>query len=232
MCARPFWGGLHRYKDTSIFSSLNKSLSLISKILFLYFFQEKIDLDFYPVSTCTPTETLSIHSDITVYNWLQTTCKKDGGCEVGVNELEFNQEKCIKETAKCAEPSSFRPNPINQSLAASDSVQKSSRRPDTSTQPQSTASSPTESVRTIATSDSVEKSSRRPDTSTQPQSTASSPTEPVRTIAMEERKPTISIQSDMRKTPLGYVLEEDVQTVNHMHTIIAKLDKEQTKEDM
>ena len=222
-------------------------------------------MDFYPVSTCTPTETLSIHSDITVYNWLQTTCKKDGGCEVGVDGLEFNQEECIKEAAKCAEPSSFRPNAINQSLATSDSVEKSSRRPDTSTQSQSTASSPTESVRTIATSDSVEKSSRRPDASTQSQSTASSPTESVktiatsdsvekssrrpdtstqsqstassatesvRTIAMEERKPTISIQRDMRKTPLGYVLEEDVQTVNHMHTIIAKLDKEQTKEDV
>lgn len=156
-------------------------------------------MDFYPVSTCTPTETLSIHSDITVYNWLQTTCKKDGGCEVGVDGLEFNQEECIKEAAKCAEPSSFRPNAINQSLV---------------------------------TSDSVEVSNIRPDTSTQSQSTASSPTESVRTIAMEERKPTISIQRDMRKTPLGYVLEEDVQTVNHMHTIIAKFDKEQTKEEM
>ena len=189
-------------------------------------------MDFYPVSTCTPTETLSIHSDITVYNWLQTTCKKDGGCEVGVDGLEFNQEECIKEAAKCAEPSSFRPNAINQSLVTSDSVEVSNIRPDTSTQSQSTASSPTESVRTIATSDSVEKSSRRPDTSTQSPSTTSSPTESVRTIAMEERKPTISIQRDMRKTPLGYVLEEDVQTVNHMHTIIAKFDKEQTKEEM
>ena len=49
---------------------------------------------------------------------------------------------------------------------------------------------------------------------------------------MEERIPTISTQSGMRKTPLGYVLEEDVQTMNHMHTIIANLDKEPTKEDM
>ena len=165
--------------------------------LFFYFFQEKIDLDFYPVSTSTPTETLSIHSDVTVYNWPQTTYKKDGGFEVGVDGLEFNQEECIKEGAKCAEPSSFRPNAINQSLATS-----------------------------------VEVPNRRLETSTQSQSTASSPTESVRTIVLEERKPTISTQSGVRKTPLGYVLEEDVQTVNHMHTIIANLDKEQTKEDM
>lgn len=197
MCARPFWGDLHGYSDRSIFSSLNISIFPISKTLFLYFFQEKIDLDFYPVSTCTPTETLSIHSDITVYNWLQSTCKKDGGCEAGVDGLELNQEECIKEAAKYAEPSSFRLNAISQSLATSDSVEKSNRRLKTSTQSQSTASSPTESVRTI-----------------------------------KLEVPTISTQCGMRKTPLGYVLEEDVQTVNHMHKVIANLEKEPTKEDM
>ena len=173
------------------------SLFPISKALFLYFFQEKIDLDFCPVSTCTPTETLSIHSDITVYNWLQTAHKKDCGCEVRVDGLQFNHEECIKEAAKYAEPSSFRPIAISQSLATSDSVEKSNRKLETSTQSQSTASSPTESVRTI-----------------------------------KLEVPTISTQCGMRKTPLGYVLEEDVQTVNHMHTVIANLEKEQTKEDM
>lgn len=197
MCTRPFWG--KPGNDTSTFGLLNiivfvhpyLEIELCICALFLCFFQENIDLDFYPVSTCTPTDKLSIHSDVTVYNWLQTVYKKDDGFEVGVEGLEFNKE-CIKEGDKHAEPSSFRPNAINQSLATS-----------------------------------AEVSNRIPDPSTPSQSTASSPTESVKTIAMEERKPTFSTQNGVHKTPLGYVLEEDVQ--NHVHTVIAILDKEQTK---
>ena len=191
-------GPFEELQENTVFVHPYLEIELCICTLFLYFFQEKIDLDFFPVSTCTPTDTLSIHSDVTVYDWLQTVYTKDDGCEVvGVDGLEFNKEECIKEGAKCAEPSSFRPNAINQSLA---------------------------------TSDSVEVSNRIPDPSTPSQSTASSPTESVRTIAMEERKPTVSTQSGVHKTPLGYVLEEDVQ--DHIHTVIPILDKEQTKAGM
>ena len=190
-------GPFEELQENTVFVHPYLEIELCICTLFLYFFQEKIDLDFFPVSTCTPTDTLSIHSDVTVYDWLQTVYTKDGCEVVGVDGLEFNKEECIKEGAKCAEPSSFRPNAINQSLAASDSVEVSNRIPDPSTPSQSTASSPTESVRTIA---------------------------------MEERKPTVSTQSGVHKTPLGYVLEEDVQ--DHIHTVIAIVDKEQTKAGM
>ena len=181
--------------------------------------QEKIDLDFYPVSTCTPTDMISIHSDITVYDQLY---KEENGGKIGSDgELNMNQADYIKEDAgyDVIKQSDYNPDTTNQSLATSDSghyVELSNTRLETSMPSQCTP------VKTLL-----------------PTHHTTIDTEPISATATTDTgKPRVSTQSDsVQETSFGYVLEEDMpamKTTYHVDqsAIIADNYKVQTRLDV
>lgn len=177
------------------------------QLLMSFLFQDKIDLNFYPVSTGIPFDTLSMHSNITICNELDEE-KGHYGIQVAAVRLanikpatmERSEVELFKAGANSGEHFSLNPGLTSQCLETEDSgnyvemTDTSNTNPNASTTFQSSVTETS-----LPTSDTT--------ISTDIVSTC--------TTAIEKEKQKGKSQHGMHKTPVGYVLEEKTLGVDN-----------------
>ena len=159
-----------------------------------FFFQDKIDLNFYPVSAAVPFDTLSIRSNVTTYNQLEILHKESnygvqgtGLANMRLVNTELNKVESFKEDVNYGEDF---PDMTNKCLGAEDSGNYVEMNDTSNTSPNASTSLQS----TVSTTDTSLPSS------IDIASTC--------TTATKKEKQKNNSQCSMQKTPAGYVLEE------------------------